>query len=165
MDLSTFSATGRKMAVADGVVAQLGFLRGGILRSLREEGWYTPTAIEQTFKVSDTEFRRTSGLLLTDPVFGNCQLQLELTLDWTAGARLMLASYPLAPGHHPRPNGEVGTEMLASAMLAWTAVDWQGLVTTADGETFLTAWLISLEAVPAADWLSFRAAFDAAMAP
>lgn len=165
MDLSTFSAAGRKIVCSQGVVAQLDVLRGTMLRSLRDEGWRSPTGIEQTNNVSSTQFRRTSGVLLTDPMFGNCQLQFELTLDWAAGASLRLASYLLAPGHHPRPNGEVGTEPLSSVALAQLPGDWLVLATQAGAEAILAGWLDELEAVPAEAWREFRAAFDAAMAP
>jgi len=163
LNFATFRAQGRKL-VGDSVVqAVVAEMRTKVLMPLRAQGWRTTTNISMTKDVSDEVFRHSTGSLMSDPLFGNCQLQFELTASWSKGLTLVLVAYMLEAGPDPLPYNGVDSQGIVRRTLGEVPVDWQ-LFSMAQARKGIRDWLVDLGDLRA-ELPAFLEQLDEAMAP
>jgi len=164
MNLSAFSSQGLELVGASNVQLRMTTMRRNLFIPFMETGWQVQAEVSGPQMVSDLQFRYANGVLMADPVFGNYQVQLELTIDWIDGCKLALVAYPLPSPSAPLSRDGLGARPAVHLTVAQMATGW-ATVSETQKSSLLVNWLFSAENGAVASFSEFRKQLDAAMVP
>jgi len=165
MDQIAYARIARSLIARQAHTEMLSTAFDQALEHLQSKGLVKFAKLCSTQSLHVESYRQVCGAVLIDPVLGNCQVQLEVTISWLLGFEFALVAYALPPGPEPLPHAEADGEPILRKMVDVVSVSWGPLSEEEAAETSRTIikWTLLERLQPVVD--EFCGALDEAMRP